>query len=156
MPDLTNDELDELRTVYLRDKYVASPLVTYSHYNRAVKANFFSDDDLQLLNSRVETDFAEELGGVYDEKHDERILAGDNESAAATAAAAERNQAKFRVIRAEARQMMMEDPGFVGSIADEKNRAALFASWRDAITRDRTFARVRSTGPFASIPLQRF
>jgi hypothetical protein len=94
---------------------------------------------------------------VYDTKYNERIASGRHSTAvAATAATDERTQAKYRVMRAEVRQMMMEDPGFVGSIADEKNRAALFDSWKTANNRDRTFARSRSSAPFASLPLVRY
>lgn len=155
MADLTAGEIDELRTVYLRDKYVASPLTALSHYNRAVKASFLSDAQIELIHDRLQTDYAEELESVYDSKYRERLAEGDSDANAISAATAQKKQVLFRLIRAECRQMMMEDPGFVGSIADEKNRAALFAAWKDANGRDRTFARSRGAASFSSIDLVR-
>lgn len=152
---LTSDQLTEFRTVWIRDQYTASPRVTLSHYNRANSANFFSDAQLTTINTNIETDYAEELDGVYDMKYTERLSAGDSETTADTTADAERLQAVYRLMRAECRQMMMEDPGFVGSIADEKNRAELFAVWKTAIERDRTFVRVRTSASFASVPVVR-
>jgi hypothetical protein len=149
--------IDEFRTTYIRDKYVAGPpVVALSHYNKATRSVFIDDPSILLLESRIETDYAEELQGVYDTKYNERTATGDDAATAAAAATAERTQAKYRVMRAEVRQMMMEDPGFVGSIADEKNRASLFDSWKAANNRDRTFARSRSSAPFASLPLVRY
>jgi hypothetical protein len=152
---MDSDAIEEFRTTYIRDKYTASPFVALSHYNKATKTVFVDDPSILLLEARVETDYAEELQGVYDTKYDERINAGDIEADAATAATSERTQAKYRVMRAEVRQMMMEDPGFSGSIADAENRSALFASWKEANNRDRTFARSRSSAPFASLPVVR-
>lgn len=155
MPDLTADDLLEFRTTYIRDKWTA-PATGLSHYNKATKAQFFADADLEAIHDRLQTDFAEELQGVYESKYTERINAGDTDGTAVTEATAERKMALFCLMRAECREMMMEDPGFSGSIADEKNRAALFGTWKEAIARDRTFARTRSSAAFASIPLERF
>lgn len=156
MADLTADELLEFRTTYIRDRYVASPSVKLSHYNKATNSNFFSDDDLQTIHERIEVDFAEELDGVYDTKYNERIGQGDTEADAVTAATAEQTMAMFRLMRAECRQSMMEDPGFVGSIADHEHRKELFAVWQRAIERDRTFVRLRTSAAFASVPVVRF
>jgi len=155
MPDLTADEILEFRTTYIRDLYTASPLVTLSHYNRAVRAAFFSDSDLETIHDRVQTDYAEELLGVYDTKYNERLEFGDTEEDAATAATAEKTMAIFRLMRAECRQIMMEDPGFVGSVADNEQRAAVFANWKAAIERDRTFVRTRTSSAFAGLQVVR-
>ena len=149
--------IDVFRTTYIRDKYVVGPpVIALSHYNRAIRAPFIADADILLLEARIENDYAEELDGVYETKYQERSDTGDVLADADTAALDERAQAKYRVMRAEIRQMMMEDPGFVGSIADAENRAALFNSWKEANNRDRTFARSRSSSPFASLPLVRY
>ena len=155
VPNLSADELTEFRTQYIRDQWTA-PATGLSHYNRATKSNFFADAVLEAIHDRISTDFAEELLGVYDSKYYERIAAGDEEATATAEATSIRKQALFRLMRAECREMMMEDPGFAGSIADEHNRTALFTSWKEAIARDRTFARTRSTAAFAAIPLERF
>jgi hypothetical protein len=151
-------QLLEFRTSYIRDRYVAAtgaaPAITLSHYNRATKSNLFSDDDLQSIAARLEIDFAEELQGVYDTKETERLSEGDSDADATTSATNVREQALFRLMRAECRQIMMEDPGFVGSIAD-KDREELFSVWKTAIERDRTFVRTRTSALFASVPIVR-
>ena len=155
MPNLTADEITEFRTDYIRDKYTASPLVTLSHYNRAAKANFFSGAQVEAIHDRIQTDGAEELDGVYDVKYTERLNDGDSDADAVTAATAQEKAALFRLMRAECWQVQMVDPGFVGSISDEKQRAELFKAWATAIERDRSFARTRTSAAFASVPVVR-
>lgn len=156
MADLTPDEIDEIRTSYIRDKYTASPLVALSNYNRANKANFIDDSALELLHDRLRTDFAEELKGVYDSKYHERISFGDSTSVATTEATAQKKHALFRLIRAEVRLMMMEDPGFRSSFSDKETRDEIFKAWERAIQRDRTFTRSRSSAALGAVPLVRY
>jgi hypothetical protein len=156
MVDFTAPQLDEFRTQYIRDKYTASPLVMLSHYNRAIKANFVDDASINAIKARLDVDFAEELQGVWEVKYNERIAFGDSAAAATTSADNEKLQATYRLCRAEIREMMMEDPGFIGSISDEQQRAAIFGTWRDGVQRDRQFVRIRTAAPFSSVPLERF
>ena len=156
MADLTVDELLELRDNYLVDRVdeVAVPKVYLSHYNAANRKVFASDTVLQRFNEAVETDQAEELERVHETKRVERIEAGDDAAAALEAADAVRKEAKFRLIRARVRKLMLRDPGFVGSIADAKARALMVDEWRAEISEDEKFSRARQ-GAFSSVPVFR-
>jgi hypothetical protein len=152
MPDLDAAALDDFRTNWIRDKYATSPsVVMLSHYNRAVKAAYFSDAQIESIHDRIQTDYAEELQGVYNEKFGERLAAGDSDADAATAAMALKTIALYRLMRAECWEMQMMDPGFVGSIADAEYRSSLFKGWREQIARDRTFTQARTSPSLASV-----
>jgi hypothetical protein len=156
MSVLTSDQILRFRTGFIRDRYDAGPpVVTLSHYNRALRANFFTDEQLQQVCDRLEVDYAEELEGVYDTKHAERQRYGDSDADAVTSATAQREEALFRLMRAECRMLMMEDPGFIGSYTDAEHRKAMIETWRVAIDRDRTFVRGRTSAAFAAVELVR-
>jgi hypothetical protein len=158
MSDLTAPQLLAFRTTDIRDRYVAAtgsaPAITLSHYNRATKTNFFSDEDLEALHDRLQVDYAEELAGVYDVKYAERLEEGDTEADAITAATAQKERALFALMRAECRQAMMEDAGFLSYLTPDLAKE-LFSTWKSAIERDRTFVRTRTSSMFSSVPLVR-
>jgi len=67
---LTADEITLLRRTYLRDLWVApvpsvSQGVGLSNYNREVKANFFSDADLQAKADEAAVKYSYELPSIY-------------------------------------------------------------------------------------------
>jgi hypothetical protein len=160
MTDFSNPQMDAFRTQYIRDKFTAAtgsaPTVALSNYNRSNKAQFVDDATVNAIKARFEIDFAEELQGVFDSKYAERVANGDDDTTATAAATDVRLQAIYRLCRSEVMQMMMNDPGFRGSVADSMERASMFRLWETQIKADRTFVRSRTTGPFASIPVEVF
>ena len=152
MAAFTSDELIDLRTRVLRDRYVAattSPVaaaIAVSHYNRAVKANYVSDTSIQALKTKVENDREEELLTLYNQKYYERLTQGDSDADAITKATTAQTEALYRLVRAEVLESQIDDAGFQGSIADERLRATMTAQMLDQLQADRTFVFSRAGG----------
>lgn len=151
---LTTGEILVLRTAYLRDQVdeAATPKVYLSSYNKATREQFVSDAVLESMNQSVEADAGEELDRVRETKRLERVRHGDTDEAAATKADAIRLEAKFRLVRARVRRLMLASD--LASIADARGRAAIMAEWRAEIGEDERFTKQRE-GAFASVPLFR-
>lgn len=161
---LSDDDVLSFRTLYIRDLFVMADAtahppvigVALSHYNRSVKANWIDDDTLQALAVTVTRAWQGQIAGVYDAAFADARGSGMSDADADAAALAIQKDAFFRLIRADVWERMMSDPGFVGSVTDEKNRAALFSAWKSQIAQDRTFTKTRTSGPFIGIPLEIF
>ncbi len=158
--NLTNDQIDDFRRVWIRDEYDASglpitPVVQLSEYNRSRKAEFFSDAQLQAIYDRVVQDWAEELAAIQYEKETERTTEGDDAATATITGDAIREQACLRLMRVWCRRQMAEDPGYRASLGvGMKTPDAILAEWTRQNTMDLAWVRARS-GQFNAIEIER-
>lgn len=154
MPDLSADELTDLRDNYIQDRVdeTATPKVYLSRYNLATRREFVTDEVLQAMNADVEADQDEELDRLQDVKRMERLRFGDSDADAETAGITARTAAKFRLIRARVRRLMIADTLFMQTLGDQAG--TMKSTWKDQVTEDENYARVRQGG-FASIRMQR-
>ncbi|HEX8851162.1 MAG TPA: hypothetical protein VF761_16675 [Gemmatimonadaceae bacterium] len=158
---LTSEQIDVIRRQYIRDLWKpavpnVSPAEGLSHFNLANKRAFISDEGLHAKADQVSRAFRDELSGVYEDEYSRLTRGGVSESVAETDATALQNDAFYRLIRAAVYEDMMLDAGYVGSIADNDQRTALFKTWEKQIIRDRQFTRQRTTPALRSLPLERF
>jgi hypothetical protein len=157
---LTSDQITTIRRQYIRDLYTpadgVNPAEALSFYNRATKAEFISDADLQAKADFISRDYGDELSGVYVTAYNHQIAGGASTVDADVTATAVQNDAFYRLIRASVFEDMMLDPGFQGSIADEKQRAGLIKTWQTQILQDREFASERTTAALGSLPIVRY
>jgi hypothetical protein len=153
---LSDDDIAVLRSAtYIRDFYdPGPPSVALSAYNIARKDVFINDDDLNITAELALRTWSAQLSGVYSTRFHHGTTHGEDSSDADVAAALIQKDAFFALIRAAVLENMMIDPGFRGSIADEKIRDKMFELWKDQISRDRTFAVSRTTSSFRGIPLR--
>ena len=155
MADLTVSELDRFRREFIRDLAIANPAEYLSPFNLSRKREWVTDADIQAINTRIERDYSSELQAVYDKHYYDRLDAGDDTSTAATSAAAQKLEARMRLIRAEVREGQLTDPGYRGSIADERVRLEIAETYAKQIHADRQFIRARSSGQFSALRLER-
>lgn len=151
---LNSTQIDTVRRSWIRDEWDSVLSKGKSHYNVARKAEFFSDPDLQAFVDYIENEYAEELDGFEQRKRGERLGAyptPDDDVTAADAAEASRGYALYRLLRAEAWEQMVNDPGFRKVFADEEGDT--LKAMRDQIRADRNFV-LRRSG-FASLRLKR-
>lgn len=156
---LSDADILVLRTMYLRDRYVAptvspvAPAIALSHYNTAMKRNYYDDETLRAKAEMIIRQWGPQISGVYWSEYQTRIASQQSDSDADIGALALQQDSFFRLIRASAFEEMMLDPGFRGSIADEKARGAMFDSWKEQIARDRTFTTGRTSPSFRGVRL---
>ena len=155
MTDFSPTQIDTIRRRYIRDLAVASPAEYLSPFNKARAAQFFTDADLNAFKASVENDFGLELASVYDAKKAERLDAGDTDSAASAIAQDIRDQATFRLVRAECFRLMILDSGFQAAVSDKELRETIIAEMRRQILEDQNFFRTRTSGTFSSVPFLR-
>jgi hypothetical protein len=167
MADLTPEQILLLRRAYIRDRAFpgveadpladppveAAPAEYLSAFNVSRGVEFFTDAELESLHDAAETVYREELAAVWESKYSERLAYGDGEAEAVAAADAVKESATLRLVRAEALERMMMDPGYIASVA-EATRMAVFDTWRRQIQNDRQFYRAQGGG-FASVPFHR-
>jgi hypothetical protein len=150
-------DIPTIRKQYIRDFYdPGPPIVALSYYNKATKTQFISDVDLQAKADAVGRAYADELSGVYTVAYAHQIAGALSPTAADLAALAIQLDAQYRLIRAAVFEDMMLDPGFVGSISDDKQRAALFDVWKHQILKDRQYTKVRTVASMRSLPIDRY
>lgn len=127
-----------------------------SWYNKATKSNFFSDGQIEAIDDYVVNEYAEELDGLEREKVAERLAANDGQAAADTSGALSRLLARYRLIRAECWERMLNDPGFRKTLVQESEDTGsdLPKQWAQQISADRMFVMQRS-GVAGMIPLRR-
>lgn len=147
LPDLTAGQLTDFRQNWIRDSYTASPFEALSEYNRSRKVVFFSDTQLQSIYDRVITEYAEELSVIQYEKENERVNEGDVLATATIVADALREEAIFRLMRARARRMMLDDPGFRATMISGQDRdgaTAITKTWENQSALDIMWVRSRA------------
>jgi len=144
MADFTSGQMLVFRREYVGDLAITTPGAEeyLSYFNLAKHANWRSDTVVNSIKARVERDYADEL-----------------ESLTSQYATADQSgqllDATMRLIRAEFREMQMNDSGFLETIADATVRAQLIKAWTNQIHSDRHFLRARAGAPFSSVQLER-
>ena len=152
MSDLNADQITDIRRNWIRDEWRDSPVFRgMSLFNVATKKEFFTDDQIKAIDDYVSNEYAEELSELEFAKTGERIVVGDDETTAATVSSASRTYARYRLIRAEAWERMVNDPWFRSMF--EKKDSALFDRMTAQIKVDRKFVLGR-TG-LVTVPLRR-
>jgi hypothetical protein len=144
MADFTSGQLLVFRREYAGDLAIETPgsQEYLSYFNLARHANWRSDAVINSLKARVERDYADELDSI--------------ESMYATAdQAGQLLDATMRLVRAEYREMQINDSGFMETIADSAVRAQLIKAWSVQIQSDRHFMRSRAGAPFSAVRLER-
>lgn len=131
---------------------VTRETVKLSGWNKATGSTYFSDADLQERIRAIVIDRRSELiAAYYDKLHegvwDEQVPQSDADSA--TYAAYEQLQILYRWLRADCREIMINDPGFQGAVP-EHARDKFFKQWNEGIVADKQFARQR-LGGFTSV-----
>lgn len=141
MTALTPTEILEARRTWLRDEWNAGTFRGLSHYNVATKASFFDDPALESFHVHVENEYGEELDGLELRKYNERIDYGDGAATAETASEAARLSAVYRLMRAEAFERMVLDPGFRKIFSEDPKTLERMEA---QIGKDRDFIRGRA------------
>ena len=143
-----------LRRNWIRDEWnAASPMPSgISAYNRANMKNFFTDAQIVGLDAYVLNEYAEELSGLSARKAS--VLEGDwgnDATAAELYATASVTYARYRLIRAEAFEQMLADPGF--TVALKRDDKGALDRMERQIRSDRNFISGRSG--LITVPVRR-
>lgn len=140
MSDLTDDQILNIRRVYLRDEWRTLPAGGISQYNRAVEGNFFTNDQIKAIDDSISRDYEDQLDSIETNKVQERLDAQEDQADADTKGAAERLEGRFRLIAIECISQMTEDPGYGagqtvkgstidGTMSRLRARSKRYAAW---------------------------
>lgn len=141
MAALTAPELLIVRRTWLQDEWNAATLRGLSHYNTARQKSFFDDAMLESFHEFVENEYSEELDALELRKYNERLRQGDEVADAETASETARANAVYQLMRSEAFERMLLDPGFRKTFGEDEDT---LKQMQAQIEKDRNFIRRRT------------